>query len=253
DFRALLQVPHVMTDQIQRDVERSITHFTMTQRWKRQRQQNKRDKLRDIINAIIRKHDLVLHYYQGYHDVVSTLLLVTGDDQLSYLLAERVGAYFFRRVFDSAVQDSMRENFTCLSYLLHLVPVLIEFNDKELSQFIAASKVEPYYCMAWILTWFSHDLSDLNTVARIFDVLLGGHPALAIYVAAAVVIESREEVLGCSCDFAAMHNCLSHCPKGIEDWEAVLLRARRMFLECSPRELVSKAPGYVRSPLDAGG
>ncbi|CAN0520997.1 unnamed protein product, partial [Scytosiphon promiscuus] len=47
-------------------------------------------------------------------------------------------------------------------------------------------QVEPYYCMSWVLTWFSHDLQDLSMVARLYDVLLGAHPTLILYISAAV-------------------------------------------------------------------
>lgn len=43
-----------------------------------------------------RQYDGVLNYYQGYHDVVTVLLLVTGDTQLTYALTERASHYFFR-------------------------------------------------------------------------------------------------------------------------------------------------------------
>ncbi|CAN0113947.1 unnamed protein product [Hapterophycus canaliculatus] len=96
DFRQHLETPHAMTEQIQRDIDRSLTHFAHIRKWKRQRQQSKREKLRDVINAVVRKYDGVLNYYQGYHDVVAVLLLVTGDPQLTYALSERVSHYFFR-------------------------------------------------------------------------------------------------------------------------------------------------------------
>lgn len=40
--------------------------------------------------------------------------------------------------------------------------------------------------MAWVLTWFAHDLKDINTVSRLYDVLLGAHPTLILYICAAV-------------------------------------------------------------------
>ena len=43
-----------------------------------------------------RQYDGVLNYYQGYHDVVTVMLLVTGDTQLTYALTERASHYFFR-------------------------------------------------------------------------------------------------------------------------------------------------------------
>ncbi|CAN0551511.1 unnamed protein product, partial [Ectocarpus sp. 12 AP-2014] len=120
-----------------------------------------------------------LNYYQGFHDVVSVLLLVTSNTELTYALTERVSHYFFRR-------DSMREDFGVLTYLMHLLPVITLRFDKELSTFVSSSKVEPYYCMSWVLTWFSHDLQDQKTVSRLYDVLLGAHPTLVLYICAAV-------------------------------------------------------------------
>lgn len=46
--------------------------------------------------VIGRQYDGVLNYYQGYHDVVAVLLLVTGDTKLTYALTERASHYFFR-------------------------------------------------------------------------------------------------------------------------------------------------------------
>ncbi|CAM9188904.1 unnamed protein product [Ectocarpus fasciculatus] len=246
DFRHHLETPHPMTDQIQRDIDRSLTHFLHIRKWKRQRLQSKREKLRDVINAVVRKYDGVLNYYQGFHDVVSVLLLVTSNTQLTYALTERISHYFFRR-------DSMREDFGVLTYLMHLLPVITMRFDKELSTFVSSSKVEPYYCMSWVLTWFSHDLQDQKTVSRLYDVLLGSHPTLVLYICAAVVITAREEVLACDCEFSAVHNTLSHAAKGVKDWEAVLQKAKGMFLKCPPRELVTHAPAYIKETLDAGG
>eukprot|EP00752_Nemacystus_decipiens_P009013 g8046.t1 len=245
DFRHHLETPHHMTDQIQRDIDRSLTHFVHIRKWKRQRQQSKREKLRDVINAVVRKYDGVLNYYQGYHDVVTVLLLVTGDTQLTYALTERASHYFFR--------DCMRSDFGVLTYLMHMVPVITHHFDPELSAFVSKCKVEPYYCMSWVLTWFAHDLQDLSTVSRLYDVLLGAHPTLILYICAAVVMSAREDVLACECEFSAVHNTLSHAAKGVKDWEAVLHKAKGMFLKCPPRELILKAPAYIKETLGAGG
>lgn len=41
--------------------------------------------------------------------------------------------------------------------------------------------------------------------------------------------------------------------QGVKDWEAVLHKAKGMFLKCPPRELILKAPTYMRETLGAGG
>ncbi|CAM9833663.1 unnamed protein product [Pylaiella littoralis] len=245
DFRQYLETPHEMTDQIQRDIDRSLTHFVHIRKWKRHRQRSKREKLRDVINAVVRKYDGVLNYYQGYHDVVAVLLLVTGDTKLTYALTERASHYFFR--------DCMRTDFGVLTYLMHLLPAITLHFDPELSAFVSKCKVEPYYCMSWVLTWFAHDLKELPAVSRLYDVLLGAHPTLILYICAAVVITARKDVLACECEFSAVHNALSFAAKGVKDWEAVLQKAKGMFLKRPPRELVLHAPAYMKETLVAGG
>ena len=44
-----------------------------------------------------------------------------------------------------------------------------------------------------------------------------------------------------------------HGAQGVQDWEAVLHKAKGMFLKCPPRELVQRAPAYIRDTLVAGG
>lgn len=41
--------------------------------------------------------------------------------------------------------------------------------------------------------------------------------------------------------------------QGVKEWEAVLHKAKGMFLKCPPRELILKAPAYIKETLGAGG
>lgn len=41
--------------------------------------------------------------------------------------------------------------------------------------------------------------------------------------------------------------------QGVKDWEAVLQKAKGMFLKRPPRELVLHAPAYMKETLVAGG
>lgn len=45
----------------------------------------------------------------------------------------------------------------------------------------------------------------------------------------------------------------SSAAQGVKDWEAVLHKAKGMFLKCPPRELIVKAPAYIKDTLGAGG
>ncbi|MDR3549385.1 MAG: hypothetical protein P4M11_14160 [Candidatus Pacebacteria bacterium] len=49
-----------------------------------------------------------------------------------------------------------------------------------------------------MLTWLSHDMSNLEITARVFDYLICSHPLAPTYIAAAVILQKREEVLNFS-------------------------------------------------------
>lgn len=44
----------------------------------------------------------------------------------------------------------------------------------------------PYYTLSWVLTWFSHDLTDFEKVMRLFDLFMASTPLMPVYVACAV-------------------------------------------------------------------
>lgn len=51
---------------------------------------------------------------------------------------------------------------------------------------ILLDKVEPFFAMPWMITWFAHQLSRFQDVARLYDVFLVSHPLFCLYVSAAV-------------------------------------------------------------------
>jgi hypothetical protein len=96
--------------------------------------------------------------------------------------------------------------------------------------------VLPYYCLSWVITWCSHDLEDLETIARLFDFFLCSNPLMVIYFAAAVVLSRRDQVLALPCDTSTIHSFLTKLPKDL-DVEALCQRACQIESRYSVFEL----------------
>ena len=45
----------------------------------------------------------------------------------------------------------------------------------------------PYFALSWLLTWFAHDVPDLDSIARLFDLFLASHPLMPLYLAAVAI------------------------------------------------------------------
>ena len=78
--------------------------------------------LGNVINAVLGRNPL-LHYYQGFHDICSVLVLVLGERN-AFLAAERL-ALFYLRDFMMATLDPAMDH-------LSLVYVLLRHDSPEL-------------------------------------------------------------------------------------------------------------------------
>lgn len=129
DVRRKEDIPHKDEYQVHLDVERSFFHFSMGKQDVRlcialcrpdkhslYPDQN-REKLRGQLNSIIidtlRKYPS-LHYFQGYHDIVSVILLVADDDiDLAHRMTVQISLFHIR--------DSMMEGLEPVIGYLRLV------------------------------------------------------------------------------------------------------------------------------------
>jgi Rab-GTPase-TBC domain len=230
-----------MSEQIQRDIERSLTYVSHSRKWKRHTRDTKREQLSAIINALVRRENL--HYYQGLHDVVAVLLLVTGDEQIAFAILQRLCSFYFK--------EFMRETFKPLAIQMQLLPAILKRFDSEVAAFIESLKIEPYYALPWVITWFSHDVHNLNTIARLYDTLLTSHTLYIFYLSAAVVLHSKESLLQLEPDFATVHDFLARLPQSQLPWNSILQHADLLLQTCPPRELLMACSTTPKAVSDA--
>ena len=236
---------HSDDSQIRCDVDRSMWSVSSTTQWNDSLRSVRRNALYHIIRAIISRNSS-LHYYQGFHDVVSIFVLVLEDDYLAFQVAERVATVF--------LADCMREDFVVISEVMRFIFPLLEASDPEVTNVLKTAGIEPYFVVSWLLTWFSHDVKDLGVVSRIFDVMLCSHPLYCLYMCAALVVENRDEILTCENDFGTLHTCLVHMPrKDPLSVEVLIVTADALLKRCPPANLVKKAEPDARERLRASG
>ncbi len=177
DYRQFID-PHCDDSQVRCDVERSLwNNHESCKHWSDSYREKRRKALAEIIIAILARNKH-LYYYQGYHDLVSTVMLIVEDDHLAFTIAEYISINY--------MVDYMREDFDIVSQFMHFIFVIVKASDMELYQHMMKAKLEPFFATSWLITWFAHDLHDLHTVARLFDVLLSTHPIYIYYICAAV-------------------------------------------------------------------
>ncbi len=178
DFYSQVRYNHRDENQVICDIDRSLWSINESCEWSFQLRERRRMVLFNIVMAVLSRNPQ-LYYYQGYHDIVGVFLMVLEDDYLTFKVVEAVTLKF--------LSDNMSEDFTIVSKIMKLIFNLIALEDRILYKFLLDSGIEPYFAMSWFITWFSHDIKDINFIAPIFDVLLCSHPLYCIYLCCAVI------------------------------------------------------------------
>ena len=69
---------------------------------------------------------------------------------------------------------------------LDMIPAILRRVDKTLYRRVLKAVRPPHFAASAVMTWFSHDLDDIDKVVAIFDFLLSSPPVMIFYLAAAV-------------------------------------------------------------------
>ncbi|GAM22810.1 hypothetical protein SAMD00019534_059850 [Acytostelium subglobosum LB1] len=218
-------IEHKDTDQVTKDVERSMWRFT---KGKSKLREKKRAELTRIINAILSLYPQ-LHYFQGYHEIGSILLMVTNE-RLSFAMLERLSL--------NHIGDSMRPSFSEVSKILNLLFPLLSFVDKQTHQFIVNSEVQPMFAISWLITWFAHNFEELEPTARLFDFFLASHPLIPLYFS--LITYLKKDLLKLECAYDTVHHYFSNLPDDLP-LDLLIQQTQKLYDKIPPKKLQERA------------
>ncbi|XP_041868556.1 TBC1 domain family member 20 isoform X2 [Melanotaenia boesemani] len=196
------------------------------------------EQLIDIILQVLKRNPQ-LHYYQGYHDVAVTLLLVVGE-RMAMAMLDTLSNYHLRDFMDPTM-DSTKH------ILNYLMPIL-EQVDVALHDFMIRAEVGTIFALSWLITWYGHVLSEFKYTLRLYDFFLASHPLMPIYLAATIVLHREKEVKQTECDMAMVHHLLSRIPEDLP-YELLIGQAQDLFDQYPPSLLAKQAALQSRKSL----
>eukprot|EP01051_Picozoa_sp_SAG22_P013049 SAG22_NODE_1419_length_4466_cov_5.588963_4_plen_558_part_00 len=202
---------HPQDEQLWLDVNRSLHHYKPRLYTQHAATQSAcRAALFRMMQAVLLR-DGALHYYQGFHDVASVLLLTCGP---------AAGTRLLQALAASPLAFAVTADMAATSNMMQLLPPLVREVCPEAAEIIRAAGIEdPIYALSWVLTWFAHDLHSLAARARLVDFFLAvGHPLASVYFAAVVVGHRLPELKAIReqpPDYGAVHALLRTVPAGL--------------------------------------
>ncbi|KAH8830296.1 rab-GTPase-TBC domain-containing protein [Flagelloscypha sp. PMI_526] len=143
------------------------------------------NELNALLTSIFRTHPK-LSYFQGYHDIISVILL-TLPSPLQFSCAEKLSLHRLR--------DSMGTSLEPVLGLLRVLRNLLRASDPEYAEILERTNPLPYPLLSSILTLLSHDMPSLPLIQHLFDFLLCREPIMVVYVCAAIILSRKPLVM----------------------------------------------------------
>ncbi|KAM3718590.1 TBC1 domain family member [Dirofilaria immitis] len=169
------------------------------------------------------------HYYQGFHDVCLTLLLVLGNEKAEHVGALLANNGIFKGYLLKTLEDTVLRD-------LDLMHVLLWKVDEELEKVVRGVELGSLFALSWPLTWFSHALHHYHQIVLCFDFFLATHALTPIFLTSAVVLWRSNAILNCSRDMASIHHLLNVMPNDIPV-QALINDAQDLFRMFPPSQL----------------
>lgn len=188
------------------------------------------DQLVDCIMRTLVHHE-DLHYYQGFHDIVVTFLLVVGED-VTFALMDKLCRNHLR----DFMGKTMEKTTTILNYLYPIIGRA----SPELRAFMEKAETGTIFSLSWLITWYGHVLNDFTDIVRLYDFFIACHPLMPIYLAAAIVLYREDAVLAVECEMPYIHSLLSRIPDDLP-FEMLIARAGDLFIQFPPEKLQLEA------------
>ncbi|XP_077286925.1 TBC1 domain family member 20 [Arctopsyche grandis] len=221
---------HDEYNQVVLDVNRSLKRFPPGIPYKQR--VALQDQLTVLILRVIIKYPH-LKYYQGYHDVAITLLLVCKEKAAFPVLCRLSHGDL------APLAPFMQVTMEPTQHLLNFLHPLIRLKNEQLADFLKKSTVGTMFALPWFLTWFGHSLNRYTDVVRLYDYFLCSPPMFPIYVTAAIVLFRAVDIFELDCDMATVHCFLSELPEDLP-FEDILKEASDLYNKFTPESMREK-------------
>lgn len=195
-----------------------------------QQKQLRRQQMSHLILTTL-SHFPSLSYFQGYHDILTVLLLTLSPEppSPSHLFSSRRTQFILElsaeRVSLFLIRDSMTRDLLPIMGQLKILSNLVRASNSHFAETMDRASPSPYFALPWLMTLLTHDAADVKVMQRVMDFVLAYGPAAAIYLCGAILLEAKVEELDAMDeelleDAAILHTVLGRLPVIVADEDA---------------------------------
>ena len=212
-------------EQIERDIQRSTLNYYI----KEQEQKKSEAVLSNILHSVFDDNS-DMHYVQGFNDVTSVIYAVCRNEQLAQKITQNVAETLFSDYILVKNDNDMLD-----VGLYKLIFDIIQCEDKELDKVLDNGHDFISISISWLLTWFAHHVKSKKVIARIYDFCLSSDKLMSSYLSAALIIDSKEELLSAvQDDGISIFEFFNDLQWEQQDFDKLILLAHGLYKRYSP-------------------
>ena len=101
---------------------------------------------------------------------------------------------FFLRDFLAENKENETPDFNMINQILSN---LVQIKDPSSMKALKARMeyIEPYFALSWVLSWFTHNLTNIKKIYRVLDFLICSHPLAVFHMAAEIICGEIKKIL----------------------------------------------------------
>lgn len=149
-----------------------------------------KEKLQKFITEMTSINNSLYNYYQGYHDVGLYFLFLYYDNfRFAVEIFQRFSEFFLK---EHLLDQNAGYNFTnSLTILKEIITIIDKSTWDDIEQRYNGNIA---FAISWILTCFSHNITNNALVYRLLDYFIVSHPISIYHLSAWIIIEESKKV-----------------------------------------------------------
>ncbi|ELP91284.1 hypothetical protein EIN_152810 [Entamoeba invadens IP1] len=216
-YAKILQVKPILLKSVKSKYHSQLAidvHRTYGNIFKSLPMEEKKSRLLLVLDNLFYLHP-ELKYYQGFHDVVSILILAIPSDEMVLAITEKLALTRFKEMLTSDIVIVMEQGLNALQRVKEI--------DQQLGDILEEVGCDAMFTLPWYLTWFIHSISSVEVGVRLIDFFVCSENEDFGNFIISAIISQRDNVFNCTED-SSVHTLFTDAPKSftVDDVQTII-------------------------------
>lgn len=140
----------------------------------------------DSVSKLTTLLDKRYHYFQGYHDMTLLFIILFKDEHKAIQSVQKFSEFYLKEGLNSKETQNKFNFYHEMKLISRVVEKYSEETSKEINDYFSEGF---FFVTSWLITFFTHNMSDIHKQYRIIDYIITSAPNTIYYLSATIITE----------------------------------------------------------------